>query len=94
MLTLKKRISQKTWKQKVKRRGMGTKERDRETERGRTLAIQKLRLHRVPFSQCHQKVKSFPLLGIKVDWRYGEDGSLLPNECFYVCESVGGSFCL
>lgn len=45
MLTLKKRISQKTWKQKVKRRGMGTKERDRETERGRTLAIQKLRLH-------------------------------------------------
>lgn len=50
--------------------------------------------HRVPFSQCHQKVKSFPLLGIKVDWRYGEDGSLLPNECFYVCESVGGSFCL
>ena len=56
MLTFKERISQKTWKEKVKRTGMGKKERDRETERGRTLAIQKLRLHpEYPFPNVIKK---------------------------------------
>lgn len=32
MFTFKKRISQKTWKQKVKRRGMGKRERKKQRE--------------------------------------------------------------